>query len=95
MSPRIADLGDMPALTAGFAPFQPGPTSPPPTGPGTGDGSRPGGPCVTDPGLHRWAPAADRPTLTALHTAIAQDPPVGPLLADLNRAVAHSREVRS
>jgi len=41
MSPRIADLGDLPALTAGFTPFQPGPTSPPPTGPGTGDGGRP------------------------------------------------------
>lgn len=36
MSPRILDLGDV------IAHFQPGPTSPPPTGPGTGDGSRPG-----------------------------------------------------
>ncbi|MFI6238376.1 hypothetical protein ACIBEF_00690 [Micromonospora sp. NPDC050795] len=41
------DLRDMPTLTAGFAPFQPGPTSPPPTGPGTGNGERPG-PQVTD-----------------------------------------------
>ncbi|RAO26511.1 hypothetical protein PSN13_06539 [Micromonospora saelicesensis] len=36
MSPRILDLGDV------IAHFQPGPTSPPPTGPGTGSGSRPG-----------------------------------------------------
>lgn len=41
MSPRILDLGDV------IAHFQPGPTSPPPTGPGTGSGSRPG-PQVTD-----------------------------------------------
>ncbi|MEU7972196.1 hypothetical protein AB0B48_09145 [Micromonospora sp. NPDC049089] len=41
------DLGDMPALTAGFAHFQPGPTGTPPTGPGTGDGGRPG-PQVVD-----------------------------------------------
>ncbi|MFE9192025.1 hypothetical protein ACFYL6_20710 [Micromonospora sp. NPDC007208] len=41
MSPRVADLGDV------IAYFQPGPTSPPPTGPGTGSGSRPG-PQVTE-----------------------------------------------
>ncbi|GLZ62839.1 hypothetical protein [Micromonospora sp. NBRC 107095] len=52
MSPRIADLGDLPALTADFAPFQPGPTLPPPTGPGTGDGSRPG-PQITDEATYR------------------------------------------
>jgi hypothetical protein len=34
MSPRIADLGDMPDLTAGFARFQPGPQGPADTGPG-------------------------------------------------------------
>ncbi|MFG3639119.1 hypothetical protein ACGF3C_02445 [Micromonospora sp. NPDC047762] len=33
MSPRIADLG--------YQSFAPGPTLPPPTGPGTGDGGRP------------------------------------------------------
>lgn len=47
MSPRILDLGD-----DVIARFQPGPTSPPPTGPGTGTGSRPGPQVTTllDPG---------------------------------------------
>lgn len=41
MSRRVADLGDVIAF------FQPGPSSPPPTGPGTGSGGRPA-PQVTE-----------------------------------------------
>ncbi|PWR10597.1 hypothetical protein DKT68_08540, partial [Micromonospora acroterricola] len=49
----------------------------------------------TDEALTRWAPNANRQHLTDLCDAIAQDPPVGPLLDDLARAVTRSREVRS
>ncbi|MCX5119245.1 hypothetical protein OG992_18830 [Micromonospora sp. NBC_00362] len=53
MSPRILDLGGV------IAHFQPGPTSPPPTGPGTGDGGRPA-PQVTDAaGYTAWLNTLD------------------------------------
>ncbi|MEU1240078.1 hypothetical protein ABZ388_06935 [Micromonospora parva] len=72
MTPRIADLGDV------IAYFQPGPTTPPPTGPGTGNGGRPG-PQVVD--LNRLRELVDgtdalidasRATVTDLHAAMAR-----------------------
>ena len=91
MTPRIADLGDViahPWATPAPTPQpQPTPTDPFPA-------PFPTGPRVDDPGLHRWAPNADRATLGAILDDIAAMPPVGPLLDALNRAVERSREVR-
>ena len=72
----------------------PAPTTPQPTPANPFPSPFPTGPRVADPGLHRWAPNADRATLAALHTAVDAMPPVGPLLDALTRAVQHSREVR-
>ncbi|MEV1321993.1 hypothetical protein AB0J14_38595 [Micromonospora arborensis] len=71
----------------------PAPTTPRPTPAEPFPSPFPSEPRVTDPDLHRWAPNADRQTLTALHTATVQDPPVGPLLDDLARAVTRCRQV--
>ena len=90
----ILDLGsigvivDRPGAT-------PAPTTPQPTPANPFPAPFPSGPRVVDPGLHRWAPNADRATLNRLHANIAAMPPVGPLLDALHRAVEHSREVRS
>lgn len=62
MSPRVADLGDVLAHTFTTpAPTTPQPTPPPPLPPAS-----PWQPRVTDQGLHRLAPNADRQKLTDL-----------------------------